>query len=383
MISKIKNIKPFILLSLFSLAFYSCQKDDSPIPKVNVLYSYDTKTETENVNKGYPGNIVRAEGFGLGNIKSIVFDNKVSVVFNQAFSSNLSFNFNVPYNELKGSRFGLQDVTFTNLKGEVVNSKFEILQPKPELLKFAPEIPFVGSTVKVEGSWFVGIISVTFGGVPVQYTRVTDKIISVVVPANATAGADLVVTTVVGSGSKFLDIDQGFDIVKVADFDGGGLRPINNWVPYGSFDALIYSNAGGTSGNYAQLTWAGNTNPGYNGCQSSGGSSFLSTTITNPARVAYLIDVNCGGAVGTKIDLLIVDDSNGNWAYSYTIANTGWQTIEAPLPDFGANYNPSNQSNGDPDPSKINQVKMTIAQNSGTVNPSKVQFDNIRFKVLR
>jgi hypothetical protein len=383
--TKIKIIKGILSLSIISLLFVSCTKDSasSTTPQINGIYAYDGLNQTENSGKGFPGDLVKVEGSGLEKVKSIVFDNLVNVVFNPSLNSDKAVLFPVTFDDKKGSRFGLQPLTITKESGAVIRTEFEILQPKAIINSFNPLVPKVGTTVSVNGIWFFDVSSVTFGGVAVPFTRVSPILITFLVPANATAGADVAITTPGGVGKKFMDIDQGFDVVRIADFDGGGLRPNNDWVKYGDFNTFGYSNIGGTTptSNYAELTWAGKTTNGYNGCQSGAGAAFMPQT--DPTKVYYQIDVNNGGATNTIIELLIVDSDGGNWAYRYKIVNTGWQTVEAQASLFGANYDPNNQGSGDVNPSKINQVKMTIAQNGGTPNPSKVQFDNIRFKVIR
>jgi hypothetical protein len=262
-----------------------------------------------------------------------------------------------------------------------------VLQPLPFILKFTPEIPKVGTTVNVTGDWFYNIISVTFKGNTVNYTRKSSTSIDVDVPTGITVGGDLVIKTSAGEVTKVLDIDQGFDLVKVADFDGGGLRPANNWIKYGDTKTLIYSNVGGipNGGNYTEFTWDGSRTPatGYAGCQSSGGNSFMAPTATDASKAFYQIDVNC--TLGTVVELILSDSDGGNWAYRYTVSTLGWQTIEANASLFGANYDPSNQGSGDVDPSKINQVKVNIFE-TGTWTPAApaiVKFDNIRFKIIR
>ncbi|AWG23235.1 hypothetical protein FFWV33_17730 [Flavobacterium faecale] len=384
----IKNSRYILGFLIVCLVLSSCSNDNDSgaAAMLEGVYSLDNTTSppTENKDKGFPGDLVKIEGSQLTNVKSVVLDNLVNVIFNPAMNSDKALFFNVFFDDKKGSRFGVQELKITKSNGEVIVSSFEILQPKVTISeKFEPIIPKVGTTVTVNGSWFFNISSVKFAGAAVTFTRISSTSLTFVVPANATSGGDVEITTPGGTVKRFLDIDQGFDVVKVADFDGGGLRTSNNWVKYGDAATLSYSSVGGTVGNYAELTWTGSKVNGYNGSQSDGGSPFMAATVTDPTKVSYLIDVNSGGAVGTKITLLIVDTDGGNWAYSYTIATTGWQTIEAKTSNFGANYNSSNFTQGVVNPSKINQVKMTIDQNGGTVTPSKVQFDNIKFKILR
>jgi Surface glycan-binding protein B xyloglucan binding domain len=390
MINKIKYYRYIILTAIFvSLVFTSCEKDSATggTPTITDVTSYDQTTSppTYNVGKGYPGDEVKIEGTGLSNVKSVVFDGIINVVFNTALNSDKSIFISVPFDVLKGSRFGLQKVTITKEDGKIVEFDFEITQPKPIIDdKFVPSLPKVGTLVTVNGSWLLGMSSVTFGGVSVPFTSISSKSFTFVVPSNSTAGGDVIVTTPGGVAKRFLDIDLGFIIVKVTDFDGGGLRPNKNWIKYGDANTLTYPTTGGVSSVYSELTWIGATANGYNGCQSDGGGAFM--TATDPAKVLYQIDVNCSTAVGTVVDFLVTYDGpsgggSNNWVKRFKITTTGWQPLEFKLSDFGYNYDPSSLVTK-VNPSKIDQVKISIAQGAGTVNPSKVQFDNIRFKIL-
>ena len=375
--NKLKYIKYLFIFITSALVFTACQDDDETLqPLINGIYSDDTDL---NVNEGFPGDVVMAEGEDLKNIETIFFDETIEVIFNPVFNSNLAIAFTVPFDEAKGSRFGSQTITFKNKDGMSFQSQFEILQPAPFIANFNPERPTVGAPVEVNGEWFYNVLEVIYQGESMDFSVVSSEQLIFTIPVDLKQGGELEIITEGGSVVKNLDIYLGFEEVIVADFDGGGLRPNNNWVSYGDFNTLEYKNAGGISGNYAELTWAGATANGYNGCQSDAGATMM--VETNAEKVVYLIDVNANGAIGTIIDLLIVDTDGVNWAFNYMIETDGWQTVEALVADFGKNYDPSNQSDGDANPANINQVKVTIAQNNGTPNPSIVQYDNIRWQV--
>ena len=97
-------------------------------PVVDGIYSANTAIGT---NKGFPGDVVMAEGEDFQNIKTIIFDETIEVLFNPVFNSNLAISFSVPFDEAKGSKFGSQKITFTNEDGTIFQSDFDILQPKP------------------------------------------------------------------------------------------------------------------------------------------------------------------------------------------------------------------------------------------------------------
>lgn len=374
--NKIKNFSYILLLFTSSMFFVACDDDDmsSVSPEVSIVYSND---DTLSANTGFPLGAVVAEGVNLSNLSTIVFDNKIDVVFNPALNSDVAVFFEVPFDETQGSRFGLQDITFTNKQGGVTTAQFNILQPLPEIKSFTPDLPVVGTSTIVIGNWFQDVVSVTFNGEEVEFTQISGTEVSFIVPEDATEAGDVIVETSTGASEPmFLQIDLGFDIFVISDFDGNGLRESSGWQSYGDADSFNILNDSESDGNFAKLVWAGNTTDGYVGCQSAGGDAFV--TETDATKVAVLITLNANGAIGTSVDMFLNDGDNSNWAYNYIIEEDGWQTFEAVLSDFGKNYDPSNQDS-DPDPSQINVVKIGLSE--GGVNPAIVQFDNIKFHV--
>lgn len=375
--TKIKYLKYLFLFVASTFIFTSCDNDDDALqPTVNGIYTSDTDLE---INQGYPGDVVMAEGEDLQNIKTIFFDDLVETTFNPVFNSNLAIAFSVPFDAAKGSKFGTQKITFTNDDGTSFQSDFNILQPIPFVANFNPERPTIGTPVTINGKWFYNVIDVVYQGESMEFTIVSSEQLIFTIPIDLTQGGELEIITEGGSITKQLDIYLGFEELIVADFDGGGLRPNNNWIPYGDYNTLEYKNTDGISGNYSELTWAGATTNDYNGCQSDAGALMMEES--NPEKVMFLMDVNANGAIGTSVDIFIVDTDGVNWAFNYVITTGGWQTVEGLVADFGKNYDPGNQGNGDANPASLNQVKVSINQNSGTPNPSIVQFDNIRWQV--
>ncbi|WP_147676108.1 carbohydrate binding domain-containing protein [Algibacter pacificus] len=374
---KLKHIAYLFLFVASTTLFSSCDEDEPLEPNIEAIYTANTDLAP---NQGFPDDVVVAEGIDLQGVKTITFDDKIDVIFNPVLNSNLAISFSVPYDEAKGSRLGIQNITFTKENGTSFQTEFEILQPAPSINKFNPERPTVGTPVTVNGKWFNNILDVIYQGESMNFEIISSTQLSFTVPTNLTQGGELEIITKGGSAIKQLDIYLGFEELIIADFDGGGLRPNNNWIAYGDYNTLDYKNAGGISGNYAELTWAGATANGYNGSQSDAGALMLEET--NPEKVKFLMQLNANGAIGTVVEIFIVDTDGVNWAINYTITEDGWQTVEALVADFGKNYDPSNQSDGDANPAAINQVKVGIGQNSGSPNPSTVQFDNIKWQIF-
>ncbi|WP_180335713.1 IPT/TIG domain-containing protein [Labilibaculum filiforme] len=375
---KMNNIISALLVLMVSVLSYSCDDDANLNPAIDVMVSENTDL---NINSGKPNDLIIAEGNDLQDVKTVTFralsapeENIVDVVFNPVLNSKLAIMFNVPFDETKGSEFGAQVVTITNKDGDVITHDFNLIQPEPTIGVFSPERPKANETVSISGEWFQNVISVSFAGSLVDYTIISSTEISIVVPDGTVLGSDVTIVTDGGEVTAFLDIDIGYNLYLVADFDGGGLRPNNNWITYGDAGPLDYV-TGGPSGTFAQFQWLGDNSNGYNGCQSDATETMV--VESDPEKVMFLIDVNCNGKIGSVAEFLIVDRDGGNWAFRHEFTEDGWHTIETPVAAFGANYDPENQGSGDVDPTQINQVKVTIAE--WGANPSTVQFDNIRF----
>lgn len=366
----------------------SCENDDvadaAANSQVSVIHTEDDEIA---LNTGFPLDAVIAKGVNMGEIEQILFDNKIDVIFNPVLNSESAIIFTVPFDEILGSKFGNQEIKFVKKDGSSFTHQFNILQPLPTILTndgFVPERPTIGTSVTVNGDWFFDVQSVTFDGESVSFTEISSSQLSFIVPEDAESGADVTIETVAGiiEVPKFMDIYLGYDVHLIADFDGNGFRPNNDWTSYGDIASFIYSDVDGTNGNYAESIWEGATANGYNGTQSPVGDAMLEgiPNADDPNKVGFAIDVNCDGLVGTIIDIYIVD-GEVNWAYTYTIENEGWQTFEAIVSEFGYNYNAEDQDNGDANPAAINQIKVAINQGAGTANPSKVRFDNLRWNV--
>jgi hypothetical protein len=186
-------------------------------------------------NKGYPGTLAVFTGTDMNDIKSVVFDGKISVVFNPSLNSNNAIKFEIPFDASKGSRFGVQDVVFTNKYGQSFSTKFEILQPQPEVISFNVKDTEVstakpGDVIEVNGKWFYGITGLLFDGKPISnFTVVSPEKITFTVPNPLPNPNDVQTIQLVNDviplnpdltpkNIGFLDIDTGFDKVLVTDF---------------------------------------------------------------------------------------------------------------------------------------------------------------------
>ena len=381
--NKIKYIIYTLLFVVGSISI-SCEKDDEPSAansRVDGIYSDDDEV---GVNSGYPGASVIAKGVNMGDIASIIFDNKSEVIFNPVLNSESAIIFTVPFDETMGSKFGNQEIKFTKKDGSSFTTQFNILQPLPQILSndgFVPERPTVGTSVTVHGQGFYDVEGVTFDGENVDFTEISSTELSFIVPEDATSGGDVIIETVAGvmEEPSFMDIYLGYDVYLITDFDGEGFIPENtDWTSYGDAASYIFSDVDGIRGNYAELNWEGATTNGYNGSQSTVVPMLDEVNETDPYKVGFSIDVS--GIPGTIVDIYL-DDGEVNWAYTFTIEGDGWQTIEGIVAEFGYNYNSGDQDNGNANPATVNRIKVAINQGAGTPNPSRVRYDNVKWNV--
>ncbi|GAA5028234.1 hypothetical protein GCM10011506_15060 [Marivirga lumbricoides] len=367
MLNKIKNIA--ILLMLL-VAFSSCEEDNAEI-KVDAIVS----ASGDLLNASFPLQQVRVEGEGLSGLEKITLDNTIEVGFNPAYNSNRAFIFTVPFDISEGSRFGLQPITFQTSGGSFTTD-FEIIQPVPVISSISPETPLVGNFATVEGEWFYDVSSVTFDGEPIEYSVISDESLTILIPETATGGADLEITTPGGTVTQFLNVSLGFVIINISDFDGGGVR--QEWFSFGDVESFDANVSGGPSGNYAQFTWAGSDANGYNGTSAGGGNNFVDETNTDPTEVYIEIDISAN-VVGAHVAIQLNEIDGANFAYNMKIEDTEWNTYSIPLSEFKNNYGFGEVVEGNPDPSQVNQINVSIVQ-SDTPNPTTISFDNLKIK---
>ncbi|MEM8847646.1 MAG: endo-1,4-beta-xylanase [Bacteroidota bacterium] len=183
-------------------------------------------------------------------------------------------------------------------------------------------------------------------------------------------------------------IAQSENEFLITDFDGGGILP-NAWQSYGDLGPYgVQNKRGNSTGKYYELVWNGSTSKGYLVSQSDITFRLIpkkrlkDKTIDN---VYLKMDVNCGGAPGTVINVVLVDGPNDcctdevNWLYQFTKNTCEWETIEINLGEFGYAYDPSNHDKSI-DINKVGRVKIGIDVFSNTKRQI-VQFDNVALAV--
>ena len=174
----------------------------------------------------------------------------------------------------------------------------------------------------------------------------------------------------------------------VTDFDGGGILP-NAWQSYGDLGSHgVISAKPGSDGKFYEQVWNGKKDKGYIVSQSDitfriiPKKKLKGKTIDN---VFLRMDVNCGGAPGSKINIVLVDGPNDccsndvNWQYSFVKNSCEWETIEINLAEFGYAYDPNNHEKSI-NINKVGRVKIGVDIFSGAERQT-VQFDNVALVV--
>ncbi|WP_316636021.1 hypothetical protein [uncultured Flavobacterium sp.] len=365
MINKIK----YRILILFALAsFTACQNDDAVPANVDAMVA----EPGDMLNQAFPLNKVRVEGQSLQGLKKITLDNKIDIAFNPNYNSDKSFIFTIPFDEKLGSRFGVQPITFITSSGSLTKN-IEILQPVPTITKTTPAVATPGFPLEIEGTWFYNVSSITLGGKSLSYTVKSSSSIIIGLPSNAVSGSELAITTPGGTAKKTIEFAT---VILVADFDGNGAR--TSWTSYGDVDSFNTNTAGGPTGNYTTLVWAGSTTNGYNGSSGGGGSSFLSTSNTDATKAFIDIDVSAN-VVGAQFAIQLNTIDGVNYGYNFKITDVNWATKTISIADFKDNYGFGSNTAAAINPSKINEIKVGIAQGD-TPNPSAIKFDNIKIR---
>lgn len=355
-------------------SFTGCQDDDAVTTNVDAMVA----EPGDLLNQAFPLNKVRVEGQNLSGLKKITLDNKIDISFNPNHNSDKAFIFTIPFDDKLGSRFGVQPITFVTATGSITKN-IEILQPTPTIVKTIPAVATPGFPLAIEGTWFYNVSSVTVGGKAISYTVVSSTSIIFGLPADAVLGSELVITTPGGTVKKVIEILPPIPteiIVIVSNFDGGGSR--ESWSSYGDVASFNASTTGGPTGNYATLTWTGSTANGYNGSSAGGGASFLSAPNTDAAKTFIDIDVS-SNVVGAQFAIQLNTIDGINYGYNFKTTDVNWSTKTITLADFKDNYGFGGNSAATLDASKVNEIKVGIAQGD-TPNPSTIKYDNIKVR---
>jgi len=251
--------------------------------------------------------------------------------------------------------------------------------------------------IRVEGTGLSGMSLITFDGIintPFNTALNSDVVLFFNVPFDEELGSRFGTQTVTFTNQFGDTVSSEFEIKEpapnfvqylISDFDGGGVPAINqnyngDWFSYGDRQFRIEAGLGVDASGGAELIWDDTGTDGFSG---SSHQAIAPLTSSTDAENAFLvIDINGDGFPGTVMEF-VVEDSQSNWLFKVPLEGTGWQTLRLRLSDFGFNFDPNNQGNGDVNPAEIFSYKMQISHEGGFgVVPSGYKYDNVILEVL-
>jgi hypothetical protein len=190
------SLNTIVLLAIsLMVVFNSCKKDSDGSPD----YKAGTPTAPTGIrpDSGSGGTVLTLTGTGLGQMRSIVFDNKnVPAPFQSTLNTEENIIFRVPDTAYGGA----QNIIFTNVDGKTLKVPFRVLA-YPVVSTVFPTDFETGTTVTITGSNLDDVTSVVLNGTTDAATIVSKTRGQMIIkmPATALNRGFLKVTN--GSGS--------------------------------------------------------------------------------------------------------------------------------------------------------------------------------------
>lgn len=215
-------MKKFSLLTMISIsliaAIVSCKKDTDGSAETkagNPQFSAISPTE------GAGGTSVTVTGSGLGQMRTIVFDNNdVPATFTTTLNSENSIIFRVPDTAFGGD----QNIIFTNSEGKTLSVPFKVIA-LPSVTE-ADNYDFTtGSQITLKGNNLEAVTNIvlTGAGTPVTIVSKTRKQIVVQMPATTLARTKLDVTNPTGTTTSTIElVNLAQNFVMYTDAFGPG-----------------------------------------------------------------------------------------------------------------------------------------------------------------
>ena len=104
----------------------------------------------------------------------------------------------------------------------------------------------------------------------------------------------------------------------------------------------------------------------------------MSATNKDAAKTFIDIDVSAN-VVGAQFAIQLNTIEGKDFGYTFKITDVNWSTKTILLSDFKDNYGFGSNTAATLDASKINEIKVGIAQGD-TPNPSTIKYDNIKVR---
>ena len=342
-----KHIFFLCLAGVFALE--SCHKNNQPGPMITGVRADLASPNDSTLSFVNPGQYVILDGAGLSSTQQILFDG-VPATYNSALAAEQTLVIQVPsipFTSLDTTKANTIEVMTT--RGNYIYH-FPVVPPPPAVAAISNEFAHPGDVITLTGQYLFLMESVTFpGGIAAtQYTTTAaGTSMTVTVPAGATTGGGIILTSQGGTSST--EPAAGFRDTR------GMLCDFDTWNQYswGASNIVDSPSFTGNNGNFAQLSFSG-VNAGdfgwYNGGRSINTNSvqwIASDSLSNPISdyaLKFEIYVKIPWIVGS---FYIVP--NYTWTYlaayagwkansdSTMVSTNQWQTVVVPLTNFQTN----------------------------------------------
>lgn len=265
------------------------------------------------------GNILTLTGSGLGDMRSIVFDNhSVPAPFNPNFNTDGAVIFRVPDTAYGGP----QNIVFTNSLGRSVSVPFRVIALAT--ISSASLYEFSGGTqITLFGNNLESVTAVRLAGTGGTATIVSQSrgVLVITMPATALFKVRLEITNASGTittQQEFIAVDNAFQFFT-EDFgaSGGGIQ---NWSWCGTAVSTDFSKLGVKSlkATYSSGAWAG--------------LSFFSPANIVESDYTYLTFWAKGGTADVQVNIAPDNISSGSGATkTVTIPATNWTYFKIPI----------------------------------------------------
>jgi len=248
-LSKIYTSSSLLFFAL-AITISSCIKDSDGSPGYKAGNPVFTTISPDSASGG---TVLTLTGSGLGDMRSIVFDNNnVPAAFYSTLNTESAIVFRVP----DTASGGPQNIVFTNSEGKTLSVPFKVLA-YPNVNTAFPTDFQAGTEVTLSGNNLDDVSSVVIEGTSDAATIVskTKKQLVIQMPASSATRASLVITNASGeliTSQEFVNVSQAITVFS-DQLDNG----FQNWGWGGSFDASPDAIITGTAGMKAAYDPAG------------------------------------------------------------------------------------------------------------------------------
>ncbi|HTJ14711.1 MAG TPA: glycan-binding surface protein [Dinghuibacter sp.] len=194
----------FTLVGLSALLFQACRKDNSASPRISGVRAALANPNDSTLSLVNPGQYVILDGAGLMSTEQVLFDG-VPATYNAALTADQHLVIQVPNitpEALSGPK--ANTIEIISSRGNTV-FQFPVDPPAPVVTSISNEFAHPGDVITINGQFLFLIQAVVFpGGVAATGYTTTDAgtTLTVTVPAGATTGGGILITSKGGTSSS-------------------------------------------------------------------------------------------------------------------------------------------------------------------------------------